>query len=424
MKKLNYFGKIQTVYYEKANNGLDVYVLPNNKQEKYTALLVVKYGSDINEVKLVGDSEFKLLPSGIAHFLEHKAFDMNEGNPFDFFGQYATFVNASTSFNSTKYYIEGKKKAYDNIDYLIKMVFSPYFTEDSVNNEKSIIGEEIKMYEDDVEWVLDLKAREGLFQNIFVGNIGGSIESINEIDANILTKVYETFYQPSNMFLVVSGKVSPKKIIDLVNSNKVINEHKTRYPIEILQKKEEKQVVLEYQEIYGLIKNPKLRYSYKFDLNDFMVIDHIKLKWYLNLLFTFLFGSGSYFDEEIITKHLATSFYDDYMIRDNIYTISFFAESDYGDLFVDLVDKTMENINITEEDFNRIKKLWYSIIIRSTDNIVNVANSLVDDLLRDEKCYDNFDYIEKLDYHELLEIIHKLDLSNKSLVFLLPKEGK
>lgn len=417
-----FLGSLKEVYYEKLDNGLDIYIIPNNKQKRYCACLVVKYGSDINTFKPINSEKYITIPLGVAHFLEHKMFDMEKGNPFDFFGKYATFVNASTSYEFTKYYIEGKKSVYKNLDYLIELVFTPYFVDEQINGEKNIIAEEIKMYEDQIEWQLDLKARDGLFKNIFLGNIAGTVDSIMEIDAHTLQMVYDTFYQPSNMFLVVSGNVNPEKVIEVVKKNTFINNHTTNYPIKIKKEKEKREVILEYQEMNGLTIKPKLRYSYKFDLNDLKIEDQIKTKFYLNLLFTYLFGNGSLFSEKIVEEKIATAFYDEYMSKDNIYMISLFAESDYADMFVDLVDDTLKNIKIEEDDFIRIKKIWYSILIRSIDNPITISNSLIEDIIKNNQEFDNFAYIDSLSYNELLKVIQKLDLSNKSLVLLFPKK--
>lgn len=422
MIQKKFLGTLKEVYYEKLDNGLDVYIIPNSKQKRYCIELVVKYGSDIKTFKPINSNKYLTIPLGVAHFLEHKMFDMEKGDPFDFFSLYATFVNASTSFDFTKYFIEGKKSIYKNLDYLITMVFSPYFNDEKINSEKGIIAEEIKMYEDQIEWQLDLKAREGLFKNSFLGNIAGSTDSIMEINSNILKTVYDTFYQPSNMFLVVSGNVKCDKIIDVLKRNKELYQHITNYPIKVKKDKEIKNVVFEYQEIKGLTNKPKLRYSYKFDLKDLGIKDKIKAKYYLNLLFTYLFGNGSLFSEKIVDEKLVTSFYDEYLNIDDIYTISLFAESDYADMFVDLVDKTFTNIQIEESDFLRIKKIWYSIMIRSIDNTTTISNSLVDDILKYGKDFDNFYYVDILKYEELISIIHKLDFSNKSLVLLFPKK--
>ena len=87
------------------------------------------------------------------------------------------------------------------------------------------------------------------------------------------------------------------------------------------------------------------------------------------------------------------------------------------------VDKAIMNINITEEDFIRIKKMWISIIIRSLDNKENIAYSLIDDLIKDGKVYDQHELIEKLNYQELLKIIKKLDFNNSTFVLMVPKEN-
>ena len=107
---------------------------------------------------------------------------------------------------------------------------------------------------------------------------------------------------------------------------------------------------------------------------------------------------------------------------DNIYTFSIEAESEYADLFKEEVDNTLKKIDIPEEDFERIRKIWISVVIRSLDNKEHLAYSIVDDIIKDGIVSDQYELITKLEYNELLKIINKLDLDNKSFVLMIPKE--
>ena len=422
MISYNYFGKEQIIFYEKLDNGLDVYVIPNKNIGNYYIELVVKYGSNIKEFKPIGSNEYIKLPLGVAHFLEHKVFDVEGIDPFTFYSKTGTYVNAGTNYFCTKYYIDGKKNLRKNLDYLITMVTTPYFKEEKIVSEQGIIAEEIKMYDDEADWILDNEVKKCLFKTIFNDKIAGTVESIKEINSDILTKTYDTFYQASNMFLVASGNVNVDDIISIIKENKTINRRITNKEISYKKYHETKEVVSEYKCLKGNIVIPKLSYSYKFDLDEYST-DRMLIRLYLNLLFTYLFGEASLFNEEVIEKKLATDFYMDHLSSDNIYALTLEAESEYADLFKEAVDKAIMNINITEEDFIRIKKMWISIIIRSLDNKENIAYSLIDDLIKDGKVYDQHELIEKLNYQELLKIIKKLDFNNSTFVLMVPKEN-
>ena len=421
MISYNYFGKEQKVYYDKLKNGLDVYIVPNKSSGNYYIELVVKYGSNIKEFKPLNSNNFLKLPLGVAHFLEHKVFDVEGVDPFAFYSKTGTYVNAGTNYLSTKYYIDGKKNLKKNLDYLITMVTTPYFKEEKVISEQGIIAEEIKMYDDEADWILDSEVKKSLFKTTFNEKIAGTVESIKEITSDILTKTYDTFYQPSNMFLVASGNVKPEEIINILKENVAINQRITNRPIVCKNNKETIEVVSEYKCLNANIVVPKLSYSYKFDLDDYP-FDRLLTRLYLNLLFTHLFGDTSVFNESVRQKKLAINFYMDHLSFDNIYALTIEAESEFADLFKDEVDYVLKNISITEEEFIRIKKIWISVIIRSLDNKENIAYSIVDDIIKDGKIYDQHELIESLNYNDLLKLIKKIDWNNKSFVLMVPNE--
>ena len=421
MKIINYFGDEQKIHYAKMDNGLDVYVATNPKSLGYHVELVVKYGSEIEDFVPVGEKNNYHLPLGVAHFLEHKMFDMESSNAFNFFGKTGTYANAGTSYYYTKYYIDGKKSFEKNLDYFISMIYTPFFEQESIDKEKSIINEEIKMYDDEPEWIIDHVFRNSFFQKIMRDKIAGTVESIKDIDKELLTKVYNTFYQPSNMFLVVTGNVKIENVLQVLENNKALNSRISKQKIVYCEKEEEKIVQDEYQRLTGKIIIPKLKYGYKFSLKDFKLKDTMKLRCYLDAVFSILFNDASEFNEEVFEKKLSTSFYTYFTIIDDLYMVSVDAESEYADMFVEEFDKKLKNIRICEEDFERIKKVWYSVIIRSLDNNYAMANSIVDDLLKDKEVCDNLEFINSLNYQELQEVIKEIDFSNRTLVLMLPE---
>lgn len=421
MKILNYFGDEGKVYYERLSSGLDVYVIPNNLRKNYHVELVVKYGSSIKEFIPISEKEYLKLPLGVAHFLEHKMFDTEDGDAFTFYSSTGTYINAGTNYFSTRYYMDGTTSFKKNLNYLINLIFNPYLKEENVNSEKGIIEEEIKMYDDEIDWVLDYEGKKNLFYTTVCEKIAGTKESIKKINADILNKTYNTFYQASNMFLVASGNVNFKEIIDIANNNEVLKKAITNKKIVYKKENEPINVKNEYSLLQANIVVPKLSYSYKFDLNS--LGDDLSLtKLYLNLLFTHLFGEASTFGENVLQKKIAIDFFVDHLSFDNIYALTIEAESEYADLFKEEVDKTINNITISEEDFIRIKKIWLSIIIRSLDSKEALAHSIVEDIIKEGKIIDQEKLINEVNYDDLLKIIGKLNLNNKSFVLMIPKE--
>ena len=421
MIKYNYFGKEQEICYEKLNNGLEIYIIPNNNLSNYHIEVVTKYGSSINEFIPINETNYIKLPLGVAHFLEHKLFDIENGDPFSFYSKTGTYLNAGTNYFYTKYYIDGKKSLKKNLDYLLDMIYTPYFTKEKVDSEKGIIEEEIKMYDDEADWILDHESKKSVFFTTVTDKIAGTTESIQEITPEILKKTYETFYQPSNMFIVATGNVKSSEIIKVVKNNESINKAITNKKIEYKTSDEKDIVPSEYKLIEQMIVVPKLSYTYKFNLDN-LYTDRLEARLYLSLLFTHLFGETSKFNEKVMEEELAIGFYMDHLSFNKTYAFTIEAESEYADLFKDEVDKSFDNINLTKEDFERIKKMWVSVVIRSLDNKENLAYSIVDDIIKDGKVYDQLELINKLKYEELLKVINNLDLSNKSFVLMVPKK--
>lgn len=419
--ELNYFGKEQKVYYDKLNNGLEVFVVPNNKQDNYHIEVVTKYGSSIKEFIPIGEKNYLKLPLGVAHFLEHKMFDMEDSDAFEFYSKTGTYINAGTNYFYTKYYIDGKKDLKKNFNYLLNMIYTPFFKDDNIENEKGIIAEEIKMYDDEADWILDHESKSNMFYTTVNEKIAGTVDSIKNINKDILKKTYDTFYQPSNMFIVATGKVNYKVISEILKECVALGNMKTNKEIIIKKEKEPVKVLDEYKIIKENIIVPKLTYSYKFDL-DKLTSDRLLSRLYLSLVFTHLFGETSKFNEKVLENELAINFYIDHLSFDNIYSFSIEAESEYADLFKDEVDKTLEDIVISQEDFERIKKIWISVVIRSLDNKEHLAYSIVDDIIKDGNIYDQLELINSLKYTDLLKIIDKLDLSNKSFILMIPKD--
>ena len=422
MKIFNYFGKEQRVYYEKLDNGLEIYVVPNKNIKRYHIEAVTKYGSEIEKVKL-SNGKYLSIPHGTAHFLEHKMFDMEEGDGISYLSLLSIYANAGTNYFSTRYYIDGKKHFKEGFEYFLKMIFTPYFNQESIEKEMGIIEEEIKMYDDEPFWIIDEHFRDSFYKNILKNKISGTKEDIHEINSELLNQIYNIFYQPSNMFLVISGNVSLKKTFDIIKNNKELNSPRiTNKEIVYDMKKEPREVINEYREMKLNIAFPKVRYAFKFDLNDFSYKDKPVLRYYLNLIFSTLFGEGSLFDEEIIEKKLATYYFIDHFRKDNIYTFDIEGESEYADLFKEEVDKTLKNIYIEEEDFLRIKKTWYSLIIKSLDKPEIVADSIITDILLNNKYTDEKEIIDSLKYEEVNDIVKEINFNNKTFMLSLPKE--
>ncbi len=211
--KLFAYPKLGEQFYEqKLPNGLCVRVLPKPGFARRYAFLGVNFGS-IDTHFTLGGREYRV-PDGIAHYLEHKMFDLPEGDATEQFAAHGGSPNAFTSYTMTAYYFDCTEEFEENLRILLRLVTVPYFTPESVEKERGIIAQEIRMYEDSAE----SRVYEDLFRGMFAVHpvrvpVAGTVESIAEITPQALYDCHAAFYRPGNMILCVAGDVDPEAVV-------------------------------------------------------------------------------------------------------------------------------------------------------------------------------------------------------------------
>lgn len=207
----------ETLHHYVLDNGLTVYLLKKTGYEKTYATFTTKYGSIDRRFKL---EDWVEVPDGIAHFLEHKMFEKEDGDVFQKFGHQGASANAFTSFTRTAYLFGATSNVKQNVETLLDFVQTPYFTEASVEKEKGIIGQEIQMYQDNPGWRLYFGMIEAMYTNHPVNiDIAGTISSISSITADHLYTCHRAFYHPSNMILFVVGNIEPDEMLTIIQDN-------------------------------------------------------------------------------------------------------------------------------------------------------------------------------------------------------------
>lgn len=423
MKKLNLKNLDVTIYTKKLKNGLDVFFIPYENKNNYFLSFLTKYGSSVDDFVPVGKKEFLHIPQGVAHFLEHKMFENEDGsNPFSFFSESGTGANANTWFTRTQYICYGNNEIEKNLEYLLEYVSSPYFTDENVKKEQGIIEQEIKMYDDQAEWKIDDVLRLGIFQNEPTRNdIAGTVEEINKITKEILYECYYTFYRPSNMALFVSGKM------DIGKLEAIVDNYDNKYKIKKIKVKtkdyeEPDEVYQKEQRMKMNVVVPKVGYAIKINNTNFSCTPEF-LDYYLNLFLTIKFGLSSTFREEAKKEELMTSFYTEVFTISDHTTLSFYADSKQPDKLIEKIKKELQKDNIKEEDIKRIQKVWISSEVQMSDNIEVTLNNCIHDYLRyGEIVTDRLDKIKLLNKKDLDTIIEKIDFNNASLAIIEPKE--
>ena len=418
MKKIELKGLEQFVYYEKLKNGLEVYLVPFSNKKNYVMTYATKFGSLSTTFIPYDGKKYITVPDGIAHFLEHKMFEQEDGiDPFTFASKSGTYSNAATDFDSTKYYFEGNKNFKENLDYLLDFVGSPYFTDSNVEKEKGIIAEEIKQYDDSIGWFMEEEMYKSLFhKDNHRIDIAGTIESINKITKEDLYRTYYTFYQPSNMFLVITGNFDVDEAISTIKNNRTLNNAKSNIEIKVKEEKEPLKVVDKYKELTFNIADTKMVYSIKIDVKD---MDKYLLKMYVAMLLEIKFGSSSLFKEKFNKTGIYTKFYASRSIIGDYLIINFYADTSEPKKLVEEIKKELSNIDIDEIELERMKKVWIASTVMGSDDVGYVNSYIFYNIIR-YGCIKNnlIDTYKKLNKKEYMNMIKKLDFNNDSLIVI------
>ena len=421
MKKIKLSGIDEVIYYEKLSNGLDVYLYNKEDCTNNYVTFTTKFGSIYNEFIPIGKSKMIKVPHGVAHFLEHKVFAQKYGpQPEEFFAQSGTICNAYTTFKNTTYLFSGPTDLKKNINFLLDYVQSPYFTKENVDSEKGIITQEIHMCDDDLSDVMYEHIRKNSFyNNPFKDSIIGTVKDINSITPETLFTCYNTFYHPENMFLVVTGNFEPEEILASIEENQSKKEFKKLEKIETKEYKEKDKVVKEKEVIKKNTEISKVSYNIKISLKD---IDISKRKYniYLFIIFSILFDDTSLFDEEAKKENITTnSLYINILNCDSHLLVSLINETNNYKKLLNKIEDTLNNINISESDLERKKKVLISNEIFSFENLEVINEMIIDNIVFDDHIEDNMiEILRSLNKEELDKILSEIDLSNKSIVVL------
>ncbi|WP_251444894.1 EF-P 5-aminopentanol modification-associated protein YfmH [Vermiculatibacterium agrestimuris] len=201
----------ERMFHTQLPNGLHIYVSPKPGFQKSYAFFATNYGG--MDMRFELDGQWLDTPAGVAHFLEHKTFDTEDGNALQDLAANGASPNAFTSTALTGYYFESTEKFEENLKILLSFVSIPYYTQESVDKEQGIIGQEIRMGDDEPDTQVFYGMLEGLYaHNPVKENIAGTVESIAQITAETLNLCHKAFYDPGNMVLCVAGDVDPERI--------------------------------------------------------------------------------------------------------------------------------------------------------------------------------------------------------------------
>lgn len=412
MKKRYYELIDETVYEAQMDNGLKVFIIPKPGFQKTFVTYTTQFGSLDSKFKPLGSDEFVTVPDGVAHFLEHKLFEKEEGDLFTDFAEDNAQVNAFTSFDRTSYLFSATSNVESNILRLMNMVETPYFTEATVEKEKGIIAEEIKMYQEQPGYKLMFNTLRAMYkQHPVKVDIAGSVESIYEITKDDLYLCYETFYHPSNMVMFVVGNVDPERIHDLVRDHEEKREL-TAQPEIVRDSLEEPEAVQQTKVVEEMnIQIPRLMLGFKNVPQQASKEVFMKRDIEMTFFFEMVLGEETDFYQNLLNEGLIDDTFGYQFVLEPSYSFSLITSSTpdpdkLKSLLLDELKAKVGNLE-DEEAFELLKKQFIGEFISSLNSPEYIANQYTKLYFEGVSLFNMLDIVDSITLESINEAAEK-----------------
>ncbi len=410
----------EKVYIEKLENGLTVMIIPKKGIQKKYVIWGTNYGSNDSKFIVPGEDVETEVPKGVAHFLEHKMFEQANGtNSLDTLTALGAEANAYTTNDHTAYLFECTENFYPALDELMDYVQHPYFTDQNVEKEKGIIGQEIMMYDDYPEWRVYLNALEAMYHEHPVKlDITGTIETISHIDKEILYKCYNTFYNPSNMAMVVCGDFEPEKLLEEIKKRLI--DKKGNGEIKRIYPNEEETIVKS-----NITKNMDVSQPiFVFGIKDKpvekkeLVKKHIAIEILLNMII----GKSSKLYKKLYDEGLLFSVPSlDYEFSRGYAHILITGQSPNPEEVYKRFKEEIVNLKIETQEFQRIKKRIYGEYVTEFNDISNIARMFLADFFKQINSFDYLEEITTINEEYISQILKEVFTEDKMVISVIKK---
>lgn len=392
----------ERVFESTLNNGLKLFVIPKQGFQKTFVTYTTQFGSLDNKFKPHNQDEFVTVPDGVAHFLEHKLFENEEEDLFTAFAEDNAQVNAFTSFDRTSYLFSATDNIERNIKRLLTMVETPYFTKETVDKEKGIIAEEIKMYQEQPGYKLMFNTLRAMYDSHPIKvDIAGSVESIYDITKDDLYLCYETFYHPSNMVLFVVGDVEPNAIEQIVTEHEDKRDKEAQPVIQrdpLVEKASvNEKVVTETMKL----QSPRLMLGFKNDpLTNLQPEQFVRKDLEMTLFFELVFGEETDFYQSLLTDELIDDTFGYQFVLEPTYSFSIITSAtQQPDKLKDLLLTELEQKKgqlVDEEAFELLKKQFIGEFITGLNSPEYIANQYTKLYFEGVSLFDLLDIVEDI----------------------------
>lgn len=394
--------------------GLTIYVYPKEGYNSAYAIFGTKYGS-INTKFSVDDENRITVPDGIAHYLEHKLFESEEGDAFARYAKTGANANAYTSFEKTCYLFSCTDKFDESLEILLDFVQDPYFTAQTVAKEQGIIGQEIKMYDDSPEWRVMFNMLEGMYKNHPVKtDIAGTVETIAEITAEKLYEVYNVFYNLNNMVLCVSGNVTVEQVLRTADKmlkpceKHSINNYFDEEPYEICEP---------YVEQNFPVSMPLFNLGFKERADK--ILDVKKLAC-TDILLAMIASQTSPLYRELLDNNLINGSFSYELFEGPGYcSVIFGGESRAPKQAAETIKQYISKLKsegLGKSDFEISKKSVYGDAVSALNSVSSISNAVVDYHFNGNELFSYIDAIADIDFDDVsTRFSEMLDVNNCTL---------
>lgn len=402
-------------------SGLEIYIMEKPQHSSSYAIFGTRYGSIDTRFAKNGE-EMLSVPEGIAHYLEHKLFEGEDGDAFSKYAKTGASANAFTSFDRTCYLFSCSDNFYENLDILLSFVQSPYFTKENVEKEQGIIGQEIRMYDDNPGWRVMFNMLKNMYHNHPVGiDIAGTVESIAQIDTTLLYKCYETFYNPSNMFICLVGNFDADKALKQIEKSIIY-----KLPVEITRGEfDEPQTIVEpYVEQKLAVNTPIFCLGFKQKITT--PYRRLKSKVCVDLLLQVICGDASPLYARLMNDGLINDDFDcEYFTGNGYAAIIFEGESCDPERVATEIKSEINRLRVEGIDkklFSAVKCGLYGSMVRRFNSVENLAMSLTDCAINDYSLFDEIKMVKSVSYDDVVKRFDVFDDDNTVLSVIMPLE--
>ncbi|GGM21955.1 peptidase M16 [Paraliobacillus quinghaiensis] len=418
----------ETIYHDTLDNGLRVYLLPKREMTKTFGVFTTDYGSIDQSFTPINQDEAITVPDGIAHFLEHKLFEKEDRDVFQDFTKRGASANAFTSFTKTAYLFSSTTDIEENVTTLLNFVQDPYFSDESVEKEKGIIAQEIRMYDDQADWRSFFGTIQSMYHKHPVQiDIAGSVDSIQDITKDDLYTCYNTFYHPKNMVLCIAGNFDPEQMMVLIKANQQaktfpdLKEIERSFPEEPATVAEQKHVIempVSISKCMVGIKENMTTVNESFMRDDLladMLLDH------------FYSNSGEFY-RDLYEQDLIDDSFSFESSREKNFAFSIIGgNTSEPDQLMNVLKQQLLQWNdyqLTAEDFERMKKKKTGELLRSMNSLENIANQFTHYLTLGFDYFDLIPTIENLTLEEANQFLQNwTNDTNIAVCQIVPSKG-